>query len=78
MPDMNAEFHRICGATVEIAGSHIRLVDGRSAHRVHCERCASTFDVPGSLDDARAAIPLHFREVHGQVVELEPWTPCDA
>lgn len=75
MPDMNAEFYRCCGFAVEVSGNRVELPDGTSGHRVACECCRTHFIVPGDVDAARQAIPVHFLREHGLSGRLEDWYP---
>jgi hypothetical protein len=75
MPDMNAEFHTCCGHDVEISGSPAVLPDGRAGRRVWCGSCRGAFDVPGGLEDARRAVPDHFRSEHQLTGRLEDYQP---
>lgn len=64
MPDMNAEFYSCCGHGVEISGYTVEGARGQRGHGVHCKLCKGVFVVPGDLQAAQEAIPIHFREIH--------------
>lgn len=75
MPDMNAEFYRCCGYTVEISGFVVEEAGGQPGRQVHCALCQRAFVVPGDLQSARDAIPDHFLAVHQLKGTLDDWSP---
>ena len=74
MPDFNAQMFSCCGFDVEISGYEVDAGNGKG-RRVRCGKCDDHFVVPGSLDEAKKAIPAHFEEVHGMEGEVEDWSP---
>jgi hypothetical protein len=75
MTDFNAEFYRCCGHEVTIPGHASTLPDGRTGRQVHCPICGEWLNCPGDLEEARKAIPAHFREKHQLIGELEDYYP---
>lgn len=75
MVDMNTEMYRCCGYTVEVSGSPVEPAGGRNGHRVYCEMCGETFEVPGDIEIAKRAIPTHFLAKHRLEGQLEDWHP---
>lgn len=75
MPDFNAEFYRCCGYEVTIPSSETKLPDGRMGRQVHCPICGGRLDCPGDIEEARMAIPVHFREKHQLIGKLEDYYP---
>lgn len=73
MVDMNARMYRCCGADVEVSGYTVEREDGKRGHRVYCSLCKSSFVVPGQLDEAKLAIPDHFRSVHDMQGKVEDY-----
>ena len=75
MVDMNARMYSCCGTDVEVSGYTVATEDGKRGHVIRCDLCDKPFIVPGDLEAAKIAIPVHFRDVHNERGTLEDWHP---